>query len=328
MTVGGLILLAALFVASLYLGSGDLSAAQVTRTLGAWLGGQAPSDTTSLIILERRVPRGIIAITAGAALGLAGTLMQALTRNPLADPGLLGVSVGAYAAIVVTSAFIGVSVASTHVWAAMIGALVVAALVYAIGTTGPMGGSAVKLVLAGVAVGAVLQGLSATISLSMPEVFDRVRFWAVGSLQGRTMNDAAVTLPFILVGALIALVLQRSLNALALGDDNAIALGSHPTRTRIVGLVAVTLLTGAATAAAGPLAFVGLIVPHALRMLVGPDHRRLIPLSMIAAPVLLLSADILGRLVLASELPAGTVTAIIGAPVLIALVRSRAVKGL
>lgn len=325
----GLALLALLAVVSLYVGSGDIPAADVTRVMREFLThGTRPTDTTGMLVLERRLPRMLIAIAVGSALGMAGAVMQTLTRNPLADPGLLGVSSGAYFAVVITSAFIGVSVGQAHVWAAMAGALVSSVLVYVIGTTGFMAGNAVKLVLAGVAFGAVVQGASSVITLSMPDVFDRVRFWSSGSLQGRSTADLQAVLPFLLVGAVIAVLMPRALNALGLGDDTAVALGSRPAATRVVGLAAITLLTGAATAAAGPLSFVGLIVPHALRMLVGPDHRKLLPLACLAAPVLLLAADILARVVVASELPTGTVTALIGAPVLIWLIRGRTVKGL
>ncbi len=211
-------------------------------------------------MLERRLPRTALALAAGAALGAAGVVMQALARNPLADPGLLGVNAGAYTAVVFGSAVMGPSVGTGHVWLAVLGALVTAAAVYVIGTSGPMGANPAKLVLTGVAIGAVLSGISFAVTLAMPEVFDRVRFWSAGSLQGRGGEDVTAILPFVAVGLLIALALPRALNALALGDDAASALGARPGLTRLAGLAAVTLLCGAATAAAGPLSFIGLLV--------------------------------------------------------------------
>ncbi|GAA1822709.1 hypothetical protein GCM10009771_22720 [Nesterenkonia flava] len=254
--------------------------------------------------------------------------MQALTRNPLADPGLLGVNAGAMLAVVIGSAVMGSSLGFSHVWLAMAGALITSVAVYVIGSTGRSAQSPAKLVLSGVALAAVFSGVSLAISLSMPQVFDRIRFWAAGSLQGRSTSELETIFPFILAGVIIALLLPRAVNALSLGDDAAVALGGRPMLTRVIGLIAITLLSGAATAAAGPLTFIGLIVPHALRMLLGPDYRWLLPMSLLAAPILMLSADILARVVVAAELPVGVVTALLGAPVLIALTRRKKVRDL
>lgn len=327
----GLVLLIGLCWISLFTGSGSIPAHRVLSTLSSWAAGDLPSGargTTELLILERRLPRTVLAVMVGAGLGAAGVVMQAMTRNPLADPGLLGVNAGAYTAVVFGSAAMGVTVGAAHVWLAVVGALIVAVSVYVIGTSGAMGGNPAKLVLTGVAIGALLSGISFAVTLLQPEVFDRVRFWSAGSLQGRSIDELSAVLPFLAVGLFIALLLPRALNALALGDDAAVALGARPGVTRLAGLAAVTLLCGAATAAAGPLSFIGLMVPHALRMLSGPDHRWLIPLSLLAAPVLVLTADILARVVVAAELPAGVVTAFLGAPVLIWLTRRKAVKNL
>lgn len=326
-----LAVLAALCLISVMIGSGSIPAARVLATLNSWAAGELPPgsrDTTELLILERRLPRTLLAVMVGAGLGAAGVLMQAMTRNPLADPGLLGVNAGAYAAVVFGSATMGTTVGTTHVWLAVAGALIVSVAVYVIGTSGQMGASPAKLVLTGVAIGALLSGLSFAVTLVRPDVFDRVRFWSAGSLQGRSFDEVTAVLPFLAVGLVLAVALPRALNALALGDDAAVALGARPGVTRVIGLVATTLLCGAATAAAGPLSFIGLMVPHALRMLNGPDHRWLIPLSVLTAPILVLTADILGRVVVAAELPAGVVTAFLGAPVLVWLTRRKAVKSL
>lgn len=316
-------LLAVLTMASLFIGSGDIAPAQVWAALGHTSG-----STTDLLVREFRVPRTLLAIVVGIALGLAGAIMQPLTRNPLADPGILGVNAGAYCAVVVVAAFIGSTVDLTLVLCALVGALVAASIVYGVGSTGPAGGTPTKLVLTGVAVGAALSGISFAITLTRPEVFDKIRFWSAGSLQGRQFDTLWAVLPFITAGVVIALVMPRALNALALGEDLAVALGSRPAVTKAAGIVAVTLLCGAATAAAGPIAFVGLMVPHALRSIVGPDQRWIMPLALLAAPILLLSADILGRVVVSAELPVGVVTAFIGAPVLIALTRRKRARGL
>ncbi len=319
----GVVLLAGLTVASIFIGSGNISAAQVWAALGHHSG-----STTDLLVRDFRVPRTLLAIVVGIALGLAGAVIQPLTRNPLADPGILGVNAGAYCAVVLAATFLGSAVDLTLVLCSLVGALVAALVVYGVGNSGPAGGTPTKLVLTGVALGAVLSGVAFAVTLTRPEVFDKIRFWSAGSLQGRQFNTLWAVLPFIAAGVVIALFMPRALNALSLGDDLAVALGSRPGVTKAAGIVAVTLLCGAATAAAGPIAVVGLMVPHALRSIVGPDQRWIMPLALLAAPILLLSADIIGRVVVSSELPVGVVTAFLGAPVLIALTRRKGARGL
>lgn len=317
------VLLCALAVTSLFIGSGGFSPREVIEALTG--GGDGPVD---LIVREFRLPRTLLAILVGAALGVAGTLIQALTRNPLADPGILGVNAGAYAAVVGAAAVAGPAIGFGHIWTALAGALVTSVAVYVIGTTGPAAGSPAKLVLTGVALGALLTGIGLGVTLVFPEVFDRVRFWNAGSLQGRGFDEFWTALPFITVGLVLAALLPRALNALSLGDDVAVALGARPALTRVTGLAAVTLLCGAATAVAGPVSFLGLVTPHALRLLVGPDHRWLVPLSIVGAASLMLLADIAGRLLTGAELPAGVVTAFIGAPVLVFLARRQGARPL
>lgn len=319
----GLVVLAGLGVLSLFVGSGSIPIADAWAAL--W---DQSGSSTALIMREYRVPRTLLAIVVGIAFGLAGAVIQPLTRNPLADPGILGVNAGAYCAVVVAAAVIGSTVNITLVVFALVGALVAAVLVYAVGNTGQAGGTPSKLVLTGVATGAVLSGVSFAITLAVPSVFDRVRFWSAGSLQNRQFDTLWTVLPFVVAGAVLALLLPRALNALALGDDLAATLGSRPALTKTAGVVAVTLLCGSATAAAGPIAFVGLMVPHAVRSVVGPDQRWVLPLCLVAAPILFLSADILGRVLVSSELPVGVVTAFLGAPVLIYLTRRKGARGL
>lgn len=279
------------------------------------------------IIWDGRVPRTVLSIVAGAAFGVAGALMQALSRNPLADPGVLGVNAGASFAIVIAVGFLGVDSMSGFVWFAFAGALVVAVGVYLIGTGGRRV-DPVRLTLTGVALGAVLTGVGSGIAILRPEAFDRLRSWTIGTVDVRSLEPTWTIAPFIVVGLLLALSSSRGLNAVALGDDLAASLGVAVIRTRVVTIVAITLLAGAATAAAGSIGFVGLMVPHAARWVAGPDQRWIIALSALMAPTLMLVADVVGRVATAGELPVGIVTAFVGAPVLIALARRRRVANL
>lgn len=281
-------------------------------------------STAQIVVHDLRIPRTILGIGIGAALGLAGALMQALTRNPLADPGILGVNAGASLAVVLAMAFLGMHTLHSYVWMALAGAAVATAAVYAIGTAGRGGATPVRLALAGTAISAAFTGVITAIILLDPKTFDQYRYWQVGALAGRDINTAGQVAPFLIVGVLLALALARPLNAIALGDEAAQALGAHLGRTRVLGMIAVTLLCGAATAAAGPIGFVGLTVPHVARAITGPDQRWVLPYSLVLAPILLLGSDIVGRvLVRPGELQVGIVTAFVGAPVFIALVRRR-----
>ncbi|MBL7501540.1 iron chelate uptake ABC transporter family permease subunit [Frankia sp. CNm7] len=276
------------------------------------------------IVWDVRIPRTALGLLAGAALGLAGAVMQGLTRNPLADPGLLGVSAGAGFATVVAVAFLGVSSLYGYIWFTFAGALVASVVVYLLGGTGGGGSTPAKLALAGVALTALLNSLSSGIVLVDAEALDRYRFWAVGSLAGQDADVLWQVLPFFLVGVGLALGLAPAMNSLMLGDDVAAALGRRPRLTRVTGAVAVTLLTGAAVAVAGPIVFIGLLVPHVARLLVGPDNRWLLPFSMTLAPCLLLGADVLGRVVARpQEVQVGVIAAALGAPFFIVLIRRR-----
>jgi iron complex transport system permease protein len=255
--------------------------------------------------------------------------MQALTRNPLADPGLLGVNAGAAVAVVIGIAMFGIGTALAYMPFAFAGAAIASVVVYLIGSAGRSGATPVRLALAGVAVTAALTAVINGMTLLDPATFDRYRFWAVGSLSGRGMEIFWQALPFIAVGVLLALVLGRPLNAMAMGDDVGRALGANISRTRVLSGVVITLLAGAATAAVGPISFVGLAVPHAARSITGPDNRWVLAYTGVLAPILLVGADIIGRLVVRpGELSVGIVTAIIGAPVFIALVRRKRVAQL
>jgi iron complex transport system permease protein len=277
-----------------------------------------------IIVGDMRVDRTILGVVCGAALGLAGALMQALTRNPLADPGILGVNAGASFAVVLGVTLFGSMSLYGYIWFAFIGAALASVIVYALATVGRGQASPVRLALSGIALAAVLLGFTDAMVIMDPAVLDVFRFWQVGSLAGRDAETVGMVLPFIVVGVVLALGLARTLDAMALGDDTAAALGVDVLRARIVGVLAVTLLCGAATAAIGPVAFLGLMVPHIVRAFTGPDQRWILPFCLVVAPILMLVSDIVGRVALGTgELQVGIVTTIVGGPVLIALVRRR-----
>lgn len=315
--MGLVVLLAA---ASLAVGSKAISPGVVFDALTAF----DPEVEDHLIVQSLRVPRTVLALCVGVALGLAGAVMQGLTRNPLADPGILGVSAGAALAVVLGIVLGGVGSVAGQMWFAFAGAAVASVVVYALGALGRDGATPVKLALAGAAITAFLSSVTTTILLLDTPTLDRFRFWVVGSVAGRGLEVTAQVLPFLVVGTVAALLLGRALNSLALGEDVARALGARVSRTRVMAALVVVLLVGAATAAAGPIGFVGLTVPHIARAVTGPDYRWVLAYSAVLAPALLLAADVLGRvLVSPGELQVGIVTAFIGAPVFIALVRRR-----
>jgi ABC-type Fe3+-siderophore transport system permease subunit len=306
-------------IASLAIGARSIPPLEVLQIL---LGDDTGQN--AIVVSQLRAPRTWIAVVAGAALGVAGALIQAVTRNPLADPGILGVNAGAAFALAMGTGLLGVSGALGTLTLAYLGAFAASLLVYAIGSLGRGGASPVRLILAGVALGAVLAGITRAIVLTDRERFAVMTSWESGSLLDRDVALLGPSVPFVLLGLGIALAVAPSLNAIALGDDLASALGANVMRTRVLSVAAVMLLAGTATALAGPISFVGLMVPHAVRWIVGPDQRWIIGYSVLAAPTLLLLADVLGRVVIPpAELPAGIVTALIGAPVLIFLVRQR-----
>ncbi|MGW0660137.1 FecCD family ABC transporter permease [Streptodolium elevatio] len=302
-----------------------------------WVGTRGISFTTTwellwhndgskaaVVIHDYRIPRTLLGLVVGAALGLSGALMQALTRNPLADPGLLGVSLGAATGVVVAITFVGIGSLLGYVWFALAGAALASAAVYILGSSGRGAATPERLVVAGAAMTAVLYAFDTGVLVLRPRAFDEFRFWTVGSLAGRNIEVVLTVLPFISVGGLMALLLTRSLNAMALGDEVGRGLGVHIGRTRVLSAIAVILLCGAATAAAGPIGFVGLAVPHMARFIVGPDQRWVLAYSVVLAPTLLVGADVLGRVLASpSEIQVGIVTAILGGPLFIALCRRR-----
>ena len=308
--------LVAVVVSSLLIGSARLPPSEVFRLLG-----HPDGSYGSEIINDLRLPRTLLGLTVGAALGVAGALMQAVTRNPLADPGILGVNAGASLAVVIAVAVTGFVGIWFYLWFAFVGAAAASVLVYLLGATGSTVATPVRLALAGVAVSATIASLVQTVILLDQRAFDEFRFWAAGTIDGRGWTVFGATTPFLVLGCVLALGLGRSLNALALGDDVAHSLGMSVRRIRLLTLVVITILAGAATAAAGPIAFVGLAVPHLVRTFTGPDQVWLLRLSLVVAPTLLLAADVLGRMLVRDELQVGLVTALVGGPVFVLLVR-------
>ncbi len=316
---GLVLLLAVMAIISLTTGATPLP---LNVALDALSGHCQTAECT--IVLDARLPRTLAGIIAGSTLGVAGALMQTLTRNPLADPGLLGVNSGASFAIVAGAALFGISQPMAQLGLAFGGALSATLLVAITGSQGGGQLSPVRLTLAGVALAAVLEGLTSGIALLNPIVYDQLRFWQAGSLDIRSLTPLGNVLPAVIIGLTLALLLARSLNSLSMGSDTATALGSRVARTQVLGLIAITLLCASATAAVGPIAFIGLMMPHVARWLAGADHRRLLPITLLATPSLLLLADIIGRHLVPGELRVSVVSAFIGAPALIWLVRRRA----
>ncbi len=306
-----------------------LSIAVGTRSIGLGTVWQALTDASTpgddtIVVRQLRVPRTVLGLLVGLALGVAGALMQGHTRNPLGDPGLLGVTAGASLAVVVAISLLGITEPAGYVWFAFAGALAGTVLVYAIGSAGPGGATPVTLALAGAALSALLYALVRAFLVSDEQALDAFRFWVVGALAGRGPEVAWQVGPFIAAGLLLAVANAPALDLLGLGEDVARGLGQRIWLARLVGLAAITLLAGGATAACGPIAFVGLVVPHAVRALTGPDHRWLVPCSGLAGAALLLVADVVGRVVARpGELQVGIVLALIGAPFFVALVRRR-----
>ncbi|WP_431028978.1 FecCD family ABC transporter permease [Streptomyces griseoviridis] len=321
----GLALLALLLCAatalSLTVGSGQVSLHDVLH--GVFTPDSAVRG--QLVVHQVRLPRTLAGLLAGVALGLAGAVIQGLTRNPLADPGLLGVNAGAAVSVVFAISVLSLTEPGQYIWFGFLGACLAAVLVYGVGSLGREGATPVKLALAGAATTAVLSSVTSAMLLTDSRTFDQFRFWQVGALNGRDIDVLRQALPFVVIGVVLAQALGPRLNGLALGDDVARGLGQRLGVTRLCAALCVVLLCGAATAVAGPLGFVGLAVPHAARLLTGPDHRWLLPYSALLAPVLLLLADVLGRVVAPpGEVQVGVVTAAVGSVPFVLLVRRSA----
>ncbi|MFC8304271.1 FecCD family ABC transporter permease [Specibacter sp. NPDC057265] len=309
--------LAAMVLLSLAVGARSIAPGTVLPALFA-----VDPDNGDHEVVGSRLVRTVAGLVVGLALGLAGTSMQGVARNPLADPGILGINAGAALAVVAGIFFFGAANVSSYLWFAFAGSAIAAVVVYAVASLGRTGATPVKLALAGAAVAAGMGSLMSAMLVSSQDSLELFRSWQVGALAGKSWESILAVLPFMAVGVVILLGTGRLLNTLALGDDMARGLGQRPGVGRAVSALGIVLLCGSATALAGPIAFIGLVVPHLLRGLFGPDYRWLLPMSMVAAPIILLLADIVGRVVLLpGEVPAGILAAMLGAPVFIAVVR-------
>jgi iron complex transport system permease protein len=307
-------------VLSLRLGSIHVATADVWDALFQY--DRDSYDQT--VVRSLRLPRTIIGLAVGAGLAVAGTTMQAVTRNPLADPSILGVSSGASFAIVTAVFYGGITDPAGYVWFAFIGALIASVIVFLIGSAGRDGPSPVKLALAGVVVSALLSAWTSALLLLDERTLDIVRFWLAGSVAGRSLDVFWVVAPFLIGGSAVCLFIGHQLNVMSMGEDTARALGMNTARVRIFSSLAVVLITGAAVAAAGPIGFVGLATPHIVRSVVGPDYRWVLPYALVCGALLLVGADIVGRVVARpAELQVGIVTALVGAPFLVYLARQR-----
>lgn len=316
-------MLAGLGVTSLSTGTRDVS----WHEIAAVLGGEASSIGEAAV--SARIPRTFLAVLAGGALGLAGAVMQGVTRNPLADPGILGINTGASLAVVVGVAWFGISSSEAYIWAAIAGAGCTAAFVYIIGSLGRDGATPLKMALAGAATSIAFASLVTAVILPRGDIAGGIRSWQVGGVGGATFERILPVVPFLVLGLLLSLASARKLNSLALGDELAAGLGERVAWARGIASLGAILLCGASTAVCGPIGFVGLIVPHACRLIVGVDHRWLLPISALGGAVLLLAADILGRIIARpSEIDVGIVTALVGGPFFIWIVRRQKVREL
>ena len=319
-----LALLSIMAIFSISLGAKSIAFSKVIDVLL----GNDPDSLEAAIILQR-IPRTVFGILAGGALGISGALMQSITRNPIAEPSILGVNTGASLFVVAGIAFFNITVAYQYIWLAIIGAGVTAVFVYSVASMGKDGATPLKLALSGSAVSIVLGSLVSTIMLPNNRVMEAFRFWQVGSIGSATWENIMLISPFLIVGFIISMFISGYLNNLALGDEAATALGTNVVMTRTIGALSSVLLCGATTALAGPIGFVGLIIPHIIRLIFGSEMSKMLPLSFLGSAILMLVSDIIGRIIsLPGETEVGIVTAVIGAPVFILAIRKGRVKSL
>lgn len=322
--LGSIFFLGICVIISLAFGSKNIGISQAINAL-------LNSEDTSFaaLVVRERVPRTIFSIMAGASLGISGALMQSITRNPIADPSILGVNTGASLFVVIGIAFFNINSANEYIWIALAGAGLTSIFVYSIASIGSGGMTPIKLALAGSATSAVLTSLVSAIILPRSEVMDAYRFWQVGSVSGATWESIGLILPFLIVGLIISIISAPALDILALGDEVATGLGVNIGIIRIICAIAGVILCGATTAIAGPIGFVGLMIPHSIRLIFGSNLRGLVPMSAIGGAVLLTISDVLGRVIGSpGELQVGIITAFLGAPILIIIARKAKVRAI
>ncbi|MBO3662124.1 FecCD family ABC transporter permease [Microbacterium stercoris] len=315
-------------VLSLALGSRWVTLQEVLDGLSAWFEGRTAQQIGAIAVQER-IPRTVLALIAGAALGLSGAVMQAVTRNPIADPGILGVNTGAALFVVCGIAFLGINATWQYLVLALVGGTLAAVFVYVVGSLGPGGSTPIKLALAGAATTAALSSLVSAVLLPRIAAMDAFRFWQVGGVAGADWSSLGLITPLLVVAAAVAFLCAPTLNALALGDEVATGLGVNVTAGRLIASAAGVILCAAVTAIAGPIAFVGLMIPHVARLIFGPDQRWLLPICALGGAALLTVSDTIGRLIGSpGEVEAGIVTAFVGAPILVIIARRTRMRAL
>ena len=322
--IGSVLGIALCVIASLAFGARNVDFSEVVNALL-----HRESEAFEAIVVRERIPRTVFGLIAGAALGVSGALMQAITRNPIADPSILGVNTGASLFVVSGVAFFQINSAGQYIWFALAGAAVTAVFVYGVGSLGSGGATPIKLALAGAATSAALSSLVSAVILPRTEVMNAYRFWQVGSVSGATWEGIMTVAPFLVIGILIGILVTPALNALALGDDVATGLGVRTGLIRVISAVAGVLLCGATTALAGPIGFVGLMIPHTMRLIFGPNLRLIVPMSAVGGAMLLTASDTVGRLIgNPGELEAGIITAFFGAPIMIIIAMRAKVRSI
>ena len=312
------------FIASLAFGARYIVFGDVINSL------LYPENTSfGAMVARERIPRTVFSLMAGASLGVSGALMQAITRNPIADPSILGVNTGASLFVVSGIAFFEINTSGQYIWFALAGAAITAIFVYGIGSLGYGGATPIKLALAGAATSAALSSLVSAVILPRTEVMNAFRFWQVGSVSGADWDGILKILPFMSIGIVTGVLVTPALNALALGDEVATGLGVRTGMVRMLGACAGVLLCGATTALAGPIGFVGLMIPHSMRLICGPNMKYIVPMSAVGGAVLLTISDIIGRLLgNPGEMEAGIITAFFGAPILIIITKRTKVRSI
>lgn len=318
----GLLILLIFLVISVSFGAKDIPLKTILAALTAFDG-----SIDHLIITTVRLPRSLIAILVGAALAVSGALMQGLTRNPLADPGILGIESGAALAVVATIFVFGSSSSSVLTLVAFLGAGITAILVYCLGSLGKGGATPLNLTVAGAALTALISSLTTAILIVSQRTLDEIRFWLAGSLSGRDTNILLQILPFVVIGLVIAFVLGRQITTMSLGEDIAKGLGQQTAWIKIITAISVVLLAGSSVSLAGPIGFIGLVVPHIVKFFIKADYRWILPYAAIVGAILILVSDIAARLLLRpQELPVGVMTALLGAPFFVYLAKSKVKK--
>lgn len=321
--IAAVAVMAAAALCSVRFGSRSVSWAEVWGALGG------AEETIGEAAVSKRIPRTLLALVVGAALGVSGAIMQGVTRNPLADPGVLGINMGASLAVVIGIAYFGLVDPTSYIWVAIAGSAVAAVFVYSVGSLGRGGPTPLKLALAGAATSAALTSFVIAIVLPRNDISDTVQSWQIGGVGGGTYDKLTLIGPFLAFGFLVCFLSARGLNSIALGDELAAGLGENVTRTRVLAALGSVTLCGASTAVCGPIGFVGLVVPHACRLLAGPDYRWVIPLSAVTGATLVTASDTVGRVIARpEEIDVGIVTAFVGAPAFMYIVRRQRVREL